>query len=332
MTAVYHFSQLPLFPSKECTLCHVEKSLDEFYKSPPSRGTTNTHQSWCKTCWNERRRQKRLKNLQTPPTPPETKICIRCGIEKPFSAFYKDNQSDSGIRSACKDCLEDARSLKRHGRVRKPRHFNPNPHERKFCPVCHAEKELKEFPRDRTKKSGYASRCKICANKKTLYHHWAHRERELTRMRAYYASKHQRVKRSKYPYPVPASSFSKSAYNHAYNLVNRDRILAQKREYGKANRIRYREIHMRRKARKKGAVVGKANYQRILEHNGNFCYICEKAILPYQKMHFDHVIPLARGGKHTEDNIKPTHAICNERKGTKLLSEMMPFHRCGPIA
>jgi len=36
-------------------------------------------------------------------------------------------------------------------------------------------------------------------------------------------------------------------------------------------------------------------------------------------LHFDHVIPLSKGGPHTYDNIRPAHSWCNMRKGTKLL-------------
>lgn len=38
--------------------------------------------------------------------------------------------------------------------------------------------------------------------------------------------------------------------------------------------------------------------------------------------HLDHVIPLSRGGAHSEDNIRVTHARCNLKKGTKLVEEL----------
>ena len=36
----------------------------------------------------------------------------------------------------------------------------------------------------------------------------------------------------------------------------------------------------------------------------------------------DHVIPLARGGTHSNDNIRPAHAKCNLRKSSKLLEDL----------
>lgn len=34
----------------------------------------------------------------------ETKICSKCGIEKPVNEFYKDRRSKDGLRSHCKEC------------------------------------------------------------------------------------------------------------------------------------------------------------------------------------------------------------------------------------
>ena len=33
-----------------------------------------------------------------------TKVCTKCGAEKPFSDFYKDRSKSSGVRSICKRC------------------------------------------------------------------------------------------------------------------------------------------------------------------------------------------------------------------------------------
>ena len=73
----------------------------------------------------------------------------------------------------------------------------------------------------------------------------------------------------------------------------------------------------RRRARLKGApVIERINRNRIIERDQSICHICgqkvEKADLT-----LDHVIPLARGGNHTEDNLKVAHRSCNSRKGAR---------------
>lgn len=65
----------------------------------------------------------------------------------------------------------------------------------------------------------------------------------------------------------------------------------------------------------------------VIERYGNVCYLCGLEIDvmiddPNDRMylHIDHIVPIARGGLHTWDNVAPTHAQCNESKGTKLLA------------
>ena len=67
----------------------------------------------------------------------------------------------------------------------------------------------------------------------------------------------------------------------------------------------------------------------VLERYGNICHICQEPIdlnapkrVGYKGweagLHLDHVIPLARGGDDTIENIRPSHGICNIRKGATL--------------
>ena len=61
------------------------------------------------------------------------------------------------------------------------------------------------------------------------------------------------------------------------------------------------------------------DYDAILRRDLGYCHICGKPVHP-DELHFDHVIPLARGGAHSTENISVAHAICNLRKGTSLPS------------
>jgi hypothetical protein len=401
MSVVYHV-QLPLFPSKECALCHLEKSPDDFYKSATGK---DGYENRCKQCQylaekareeakhpskvirarrspkqqaaqsNEAKRDKQraachayhLANLEKERARRRAyyaanrerireelnaknrilaakkqarqpiifiregyKICANCKGEKLFNEFYRCRTASDGYHYSCKECRDKASGYKEIGKVRNRRNRLITPGH-KWCHTCQQEKPLDYFTCDRTHKDGHASKCKDCSKAASLSYYQSHRERLMVYMRTKYASLHQRSKKSKHPYPIPLppSTFSKLAYNYAYYTAHREQILIQKREYLRANRMRYREIAMRRSARKRGATIGKVSYAQILERDGRFCHICEKDILSHHILHFDHVIPLARGGNHTEDNIKPSHNVCNMRKGKRLLSEMMPFLRRG---
>lgn len=78
--------------------------------------------------------------------------------------------------------------------------------------------------------------------------------------------------------------------------------------------LRNRENQRRRRGDKP------VRYEAILERDGMVCHICSEAIPSLHDLHFDHVIPLIKGGPHSEENIKPSHSQCNLRKGAKLLT------------
>jgi len=75
---------------------------------------------------------------------------------------------------------------------------------------------------------------------------------------------------------------------------------------------RHREKQSRRKHIKR---------KLIYARDGGICYLCGLATDP-RDFHIDHVIPVARGGPNTPDNLKTTHPACNMAKKDKLLSEL----------
>ncbi len=67
--------------------------------------------------------------------------------------------------------------------------------------------------------------------------------------------------------------------------------------------------------------------KNIYERDGNRCQYCGKKF-DTKDLNLDHVVPLARGGKTTWDNVVCSCLSCNTRKGGRLLSEVgMKFIR-----
>lgn len=62
----------------------------------------------------------------------------------------------------------------------------------------------------------------------------------------------------------------------------------------------------------------RVDYAAILAEFGMHCHICDTPIPTFADLHFDHVVPLALGGPHHADNIRPSHARCNLQKGARL--------------
>lgn len=112
----------------------------------------------------------------------------------------------------------------------------------------------------------------------------------------------------------------------SYYAANGEALRKASERWRKEHPLQRREQASRyqrtRQSRKAGATVTKADYVAILDEFGLQCHICLGAIIGAADLHFDHVIPLSRGGAHSPDNIRPAHSLCNMRKGSKLLSEM----------
>lgn len=87
------------------------------------------------------------------------------------------------------------------------------------------------------------------------------------------------------------------------------------KKYPEKYALKNRESASRRQT---GTKASRIAYEAVLDRDGMVCHICSSAIADLSDLHFDHVIPLARGGAHHADNIKPAHALCNLRKGAKI--------------
>jgi len=102
-----------------------------------------------------------------------------------------------------------------------------------------------------------------------------------------------------------------------YQEANREKCRERCLDWQRRNPEKVKELVARYEARKKGATIGTVDYAAILERDGLWCYLCETEVEP-DDVHFDHVIPLSKGGAHSMENIKVTHSLCNLSKGDRL--------------
>jgi 5-methylcytosine-specific restriction endonuclease McrA len=120
------------------------------------------------------------------------------------------------------------------------------------------------------------------------------------------------------------NSERRAATAKAWREANRDRVAQATREWQLANRDRTRVSRRQnqalRKARKAATQTAPIDYSEILREYGMVCHICGGDIADQRDLHFDHVIPLARGGEHSVENIRPSHARCNLQKGPRLIA------------
>jgi|ERR1051326_714258 5-methylcytosine-specific restriction endonuclease McrA len=74
------------------------------------------------------------------------------------------------------------------------------------------------------------------------------------------------------------------------------------------------------RARKFNCPIEPVNRRRIIQRDNQTCYMCHRKV-GYRELVIDHVIPITRGGSHSEGNMKVACPACNSRKGNKLPEE-----------
>ena len=103
----------------------------------------------------------------------------------------------------------------------------------------------------------------------------------------------------------------------AWKKANKEHYAEYQKQWKKNNPEKRRAADTKRRALKKGATVGKPfGPNDVLDKWGMDCHIC-KTPIDIDNWHMEHVHPLAKGGSHTLENVKPSHPLCNLQKGAK---------------
>ncbi len=240
-----------------------------------------------------------------------TLICRLCGGEQPEGEFYY--RGDSGNRrSECRTCLSEQKKAK----------YRENPEPRRSG-------ARRYYRANRT--------ARLAANKLYRQTHavelrlylaeWhkanpgrnAQYKRDYSRRHAEEERARSRTKNAKARAEHPEETL---AYYRAWREQNAEKCRAATRKWSRNNPEAIRQQANLRYARKKGATIGKVSYRAVLLRDEMMCHICGGEIDSLDELHFDHVIPLGRGGAHSMDNLHTAHAWCNQWKHVKLMEEL----------
>lgn len=125
----------------------------------------------------------------------------------------------------------------------------------------------------------------------------------------------RRMKRGLTPRGEAWTDSQTKAYNQDYYQANREKILAQNKQWRAENRERKNALNMkaeaRRRARKRTTQVD--NDPRIDALYEIAAWLRAQG----DDVHVDHIVPLARGGTHTYENLQILTAQENLRKGAR---------------
>jgi 5-methylcytosine-specific restriction endonuclease McrA len=198
---------------------------------------------------------------------------------KAEAEFYTRKNRPTPLSSACKACFKARLYTKR----------NADPDARRASARSYYRKNAGKV---------YARNC-------------AWRKANWERMRPFYVAATKR-RRAVDPEGINASI-------RAWKAAHREDVNARRRAYGvtERGRLASRVSTSLRRARKLAATVGPVDFKAIYARDGGRCWICWLSI-PFSRVHFDHVEPLARGGEHSMGNIRTACQPCNERKSDAI--------------
>jgi len=112
-------------------------------------------------------------------------------------------------------------------------------------------------------------------------------------------------------------------YNKArYQKNNRAHVTAK---YRLRNLEKVRERERSKNRRRRAKITNDYNELQVISVYGIDCYLCglEIDFMAPRKcgvdgwehgLHIDHVVPIAKGGSDTLENVRPAHGLCNLRK------------------
>lgn len=169
----------------------------------------------------------------------------------------------------------------------------------------------------------------------------AYREANIERERAYqhaYDQARQAQRQAYYQVTKPQRQIRAQAYYEA----NKDQINAAARAWQRANRAKRLAIEQRYVERHPDAIKAKkstdyarrrnvtirdftaaqwATKQAAWQYRCHYCPpTCWECTRELHKLTKDHVIPVTKGGHHTDANIVPACRSCNAKKGNRSLS------------
>ena len=208
----------------------------------------------------------------------------------------------------------------------------------KTCWNCKATKPLTEFYRKASTCDGLTDECRECAKTRARLWYHANKERARETSKAWrlehtdhlqkYRQSHKAQRQQNMREWRKDNSEHIREYKRAWSGAHPEAARERTKRWAKVNRERAllnsRKGSRVRRERLAKATSGPVDMNAVLQRHGLICHICRNPI-HHERISFDHIVPLSRGGLHVEENLAPAHLRCNSLKGTKILTSHTPM-------
>jgi 5-methylcytosine-specific restriction endonuclease McrA len=186
----------------------------------------------------------------------------------------------------------------------------------KQCSKCQKIKSLDDFYNHQTNADRKSNSCKKCS----LAHARARYQKNLESQR-----ERSRIKAAKERAQFPEKVRKRNRENMNYHFsLNPEKFRARSAAWKKANPERVNDWNRSRLSRKKNNQTFFVSEKFLCRLYKSECAHCGSK----ENITQDHVIPIARGGSHSEGNLQPLCLSCNSSKKDKTMIEWrLPFLR-----
>ena len=175
----------------------------------------------------------------------------------------------------------------------------------KTCSKCGLEKPLDGFHKNKARPDKVETYCKDCNNARLREKYSKDPKKKIAKTREYHLAHPEWSKETLRKWHVENR-------DRRYQAV-KERLATDPEfvEYRKEVQARSERERRARKINSTTEKITKKDYEKLLVKYNNQCWICEVELTT---VFWDHVQPLAKGGAHTVDNLRPACNPCNVRK------------------
>lgn len=248
------------------------------------------------------------------------KKCTRCGQTKTAESFNKNALTKDGLTPHCKDCKKAHREATKEQRSLKAREHYESTREQKLeyarqYRITHST-EISEW-----KRKYRIENPEKLAEKDKKYRE-ANLETINKKRKEKYASDPEK-------FLLQAKKWAENnvekanANKRIWALRNQEKTSDAGKKWTAKNPEKRAEMKLRRRARMASNPVFEVSDEFLKRLYTSPCVACGNT----KKITADHIIPVARGGEHSESNLQPLCGSCNSSKRDLTMTEWQKAKR-----